>query len=48
VQAPGTHFLYNTGATYLLSAIVQKTTGSRLIDDLEPRLFEPLGIQHAA
>ncbi len=46
--APGTHFLYNTGATYMLAAIVQKTTGVRLLDYLEPRLFEPLGIQHAA
>jgi CubicO group peptidase (beta-lactamase class C family) len=44
---PGTHFLYNTGATYLLSAIVQKTTGMRLIDYLETRLFEPLGIKNA-
>jgi CubicO group peptidase (beta-lactamase class C family) len=48
VHAPGTHFLYNTGATYLLAAIVQKTTGTRLIDYLEPRLFAPLGIQRAA
>lgn len=41
---PGTHFLYNTGATYMLSAIVQKITGGRMIDYLRPRLFEPLGI----
>src|SRR5690606_26250311 len=26
LYAPGTHFVYNTGATYMLSAIVQKTT----------------------
>jgi CubicO group peptidase (beta-lactamase class C family) len=47
VYAPGTHFLYNTGATYILSAIVQKTTGMNLIEYLEPRLFEPLGIRNA-
>jgi CubicO group peptidase (beta-lactamase class C family) len=47
LHAPGTHFLYNTGATYMLSAIVQKTTGTKLIEYLEPRLFEPLGIEHA-
>jgi CubicO group peptidase (beta-lactamase class C family) len=41
---PGTFFLYNTGATYMLSAIVQKVTGLTLIDYLRPRLFEPLGI----
>ncbi|HEX2909370.1 MAG TPA: serine hydrolase [Chloroflexia bacterium] len=42
---PGTHFLYNTGATYLLSAIVQKVTGQNLLDYLQPRLFTPLGIE---
>ena len=47
LHEPGTHFLYNTGATYLLSAIVQKTTGMKLIDYLTPRLFEPLGIENA-
>jgi CubicO group peptidase (beta-lactamase class C family) len=41
---PGTHFLYNTSATYMLSAIVQKATGKTLLDYLKPRLFEPLGI----
>ena len=47
VHPPGTHFLYNTGATYILSAIVQKMTGVKLIDYLQPRLFDPLGIQNA-
>jgi CubicO group peptidase (beta-lactamase class C family) len=42
---PGTHFLYNTSATYMLSAIVQKVTGQTLLDYLRPRLFEPLGIE---
>lgn len=41
---PGTTFLYNSMATYMLSAIVQKVTGQRVIDYLQPRLFEPLGI----
>lgn len=45
VYEPGTHFLYNTGATYMLSAIIQKVTGSRMLDYLKPRLFEPLGIE---
>lgn len=44
---PGTHFLYNTGATYMLSVIVQKLTGQRVLDYLTPRLFEPLGIEGA-
>ncbi len=42
---PGTHFVYNTPASYILSAIVQKVTGTKLVDYLGPRLFEPLGIQ---
>ena len=41
---PGTHFLYNTSATYMLSAIVQKVTGMTVLDYLQPRLFGPLGI----
>src|SRR4051812_28438157 len=28
---PGTHFLYNTSATYMLSAIVQKATGMTVL-----------------
>ncbi len=42
---PGTRFLYNTSATYVLSAAVQKATGQTLLDYLRPRLFEPLGIE---
>jgi len=47
VYTPGTHFVYNTGATYMLSAIVQKCTGMKLVDYLEQRLFEPIGIKDA-
>lgn len=42
---PGTNFLYNSTATYMCSAIVQKVTGQRVIDYLQPRLFRPLGIE---
>ena len=45
---PGTHFLYNSPATYMLSAIVQKTTGQTVNDYLTPRLYEPLGIAKPA
>src|SRR6185369_6096225 len=31
---PGTHFLYNSPATYMLSAIVQKVTGMTVLDYL--------------
>lgn len=43
---PGGHFLYNTPATYMQSAIVQKVTGQTVLDYLRPRLFEPLGIEN--
>jgi CubicO group peptidase (beta-lactamase class C family) len=44
---PGTFFCYNTAATYMLSAILQKITGVKLIDYLRPRLFKPLNITGA-
>lgn len=43
---PGTHFLYNSPGTYMLSAIVQKVTGMTVLDYLRPRLFEPLGFEN--
>ncbi len=43
---PGTHFLYNTAGTYMLSAIVQKVSGQTVLDYLRPRLFEPLGFKN--
>ena len=42
---PGTVFLYNSLCTYVLSAIVQKVTGEKVVDYLTPRLFKPLGIE---
>lgn len=44
---PGTFWFYNSAATYVLSAIVQKATGQTVYDYLRPRLFEPLGIEGA-
>jgi CubicO group peptidase (beta-lactamase class C family) len=43
---PGTHFLYNTPATYMLSAAVQKRTGQTVLEYLRPRLFAPLGFEN--
>ncbi|MDQ2863212.1 MAG: beta-lactamase family protein [Bacteroidota bacterium] len=45
VHEPGTTFLYNSLGTYMLSAIVQKITGEKVMDYLQPRFFEPLGIR---
>jgi CubicO group peptidase (beta-lactamase class C family) len=46
-HASGTHFVYNSGATYMLSAIVQRLTGTTLLEYLRPRLLTPLGIEQA-
>jgi CubicO group peptidase (beta-lactamase class C family)/predicted glycoside hydrolase/deacetylase ChbG (UPF0249 family) len=43
-EKPGAQFNYNSVATYMLSAILQKVTGEKVIDYLYPRLFRPLGI----
>jgi CubicO group peptidase (beta-lactamase class C family) len=45
LKKPGTEFLYNTLATYMVSAILQKVTGENVIDYLKPRLFDPLAIE---
>jgi CubicO group peptidase (beta-lactamase class C family) len=46
VYKPGTHFLYNTVGSYVLSAIISKVTGQTSLEYLKPRLFEPLGINN--
>lgn len=44
-KEPGSSFLYDTGATFMLSAILQKKTGKTVEEYLRPRLFAPLGIE---
>jgi CubicO group peptidase (beta-lactamase class C family) len=44
VYQPGTKWVYTSAATYLLSAIVTKTTGQPVAEYLKPRLFDSLGI----
>jgi CubicO group peptidase (beta-lactamase class C family) len=39
---PGTRFVYNSGATYMLSALTQKRCGLPVLEYLKPRLFDPL------
>src|SRR5207302_11397560 len=46
-HTPGSVFMYNSAATYMLSAIGQQLTGEKIVDYLKPRLFEPLGIEGA-
>lgn len=45
-KEPGSIFAYNTPATYMLSAIIQKLTNNTTLEFLQPRLLEPLGIQN--
>lgn len=42
---PGTHFQYNSSATYMLASVVRKVSGENVREYLMPRLFDPLGIQ---
>jgi len=42
---PGSAFDYNSMNTYMLAAIVRRKSGETLTHYLEPRLYEPLGIE---
>lgn len=44
-EDPGSFFAYNQPCTYALAAIVQRVSGQLLTDFLQPRLFDPLGIE---
>ena len=43
-EAPGTRFEYCNGASFLLSAIIQKATGIKTLEFAEKHLFSHLGI----
>jgi len=42
---PGKTYRYSSVASYMLSAIITKISGQKLIDYLKPRLFDPLQIE---
>ncbi len=44
---PGTYFVYNSGASYMVSAMVQKAVGCTVLEYLQDKLFDPLGIHGA-
>lgn len=46
-EVPGTHFVYNTGATYMLSAILTRVTGKSALTLANEWLFEDMGIRDA-
>ncbi|MDP2897299.1 MAG: serine hydrolase [bacterium] len=41
---PGTHFVYSSGGSHLLSAIIRESTGMNELAFAQKNLFEPLGI----
>lgn len=41
---PGTHFTYDNSATYMLSRLITLTTGLKLDDYLNEKIFKPLDI----
>ena len=42
---PGTKFVYNSAATYMLASVVRRVSGQNVLDYLQERLFKPIGIQ---
>jgi CubicO group peptidase (beta-lactamase class C family) len=44
VDEPGTKFLYNSGGSNLLAAIIEEATGMSAADYAHQNLFDPLGI----
>jgi len=45
-EEPGRVFLYNSGATQLLSHVIRKATGKQADDYAKEQLFDPLGIDY--
>lgn len=45
VTPPGRTFMYSSAASYMLAAILYRTTGQTLHAYLRPRLFAPLGVR---
>lgn len=44
-HAPGTHFQYSSATSFMLSAIVTRTSGQSLQDYLAARVFEPVAMR---
>ncbi len=44
VNKPGEKFAYDSMATYMLSAVIQKITGKTTLELLNERVFHPMGI----
>lgn len=42
---PGEHFRYTSATSFMLSALISRTTGQSAHDYIKPRLLDPLGIE---
>ncbi len=47
-KEPGTYYIYNSAASYILSSVVTRVTKTKTFDFLKTRLFEPLRFQNVA
>ena len=47
VRKPGTFFKYDSDATYMLAAIVERKSGMRMMDYLKAKMFDRIGITSA-
>lgn len=47
IYKPGSRFLYNSGASFMLSSIIKRVTGQNAHAYLKPRLYDPLNIKGA-
>jgi len=43
-EEPGSEFYYNSGASHILSELINRATGLRALEFAQQRLFSPLGI----
>ena len=48
VFKPGSQFMYNSGASFMLSSIVKRVTGKTAQEYLKPRLYDPLNITNVS
>ena len=46
-RTPGTGFKYDSDATYMLAAIVEKKSGEKMMDYLKRKMFDKIGITKA-
>ena len=47
VRKPGSSFKYDSDATYMLAAIVEKKSGEKMMDYLKRKMFDKIGITKA-